>query len=100
MKSRLVYLGTIVVIVAFAVAITACGSGNRSTTSSSSASLSGEELLNSRCSVCHSVGLVTGRRGTSDEWDSVVTDMIRRGARLDTSEKNLLIDYLAKTYGR
>lgn len=58
----------------------------------------GEELLEKRCSVCHPSARSKGVKKTAEEWESTVTRMIRKGAKLSGDEKKALVDYLSKTY--
>ena len=97
-KARIAFLVITIVIVAVAVGMVACAPKSPSSNSSSGVALTGEELLNQRCSVCHSTSQVTRRRETAQQWDDIVSQMIRRGAELNDSEKKILVDYLAKTY--
>jgi cytochrome c5 len=57
-------------------------------------------LLQTRCTVCHSLDRVTQSRMTSEQWDQTVTLMIGKGAQLTDAEKQALVEYLAKTYGQ
>jgi cytochrome c5 len=59
----------------------------------------GAALLEARCSVCHSVDRPKQAKKTLDQWDQTVTRMIGHGAHLTAAEKQILVDYLAKTYG-
>jgi len=61
--------------------------------------LDGAMLLETRCSVCHSVDRPKNSRMTQDQWEQTVTRMIGHGAQLTDAEKAALVDYLAKTYG-
>jgi mono/diheme cytochrome c family protein len=61
--------------------------------------IDGAQLLETRCSVCHSVDRAKQAKKTHDEWDQTVTRMIGKGAQLTEEEKTVLVDYLAKTYG-
>ena len=60
----------------------------------------GASLLETRCSVCHSVDRPKGARKTRAEWERTVTRMISNGAQLAESEKTILVEHLAKTYGQ
>jgi hypothetical protein len=57
------------------------------------------QLLETRCSVCHSVDRAKQAKKTHAEWETTVTNMIKKGAQLTGEEKTALVDYLAKTYG-
>jgi cytochrome c5 len=60
----------------------------------------GATLVNDRCTVCHTADRIKNARKTRDEWNTTVTRMQGRGAKLTSDEKTLLVDYLAKTYGQ
>lgn len=61
---------------------------------------SGEELLNARCTVCHTLDRVHKRKDTREGWEKLVDRMIKNGAILDEGEREVLVDYLAATYGK
>lgn len=65
----------------------------------SSGAEDGASLLAARCSVCHSADRPRQARKSRDQWEETVTRMISNGAQLSATEKRVLIDYLAKTYG-
>jgi mono/diheme cytochrome c family protein len=69
-----------------------------SSNSSTAAPLDGKALMQQRCSVCHSTTRITQMSGNSAQWTSVVDKMINKGAQLNTSERQILIDYLSQTY--
>lgn len=60
----------------------------------------GASLLDGRCSVCHSADRPRRARKSPSEWEATVSRMVGKGAQLSATEKGILIDYLAKTYGR
>jgi hypothetical protein len=55
-------------------------------------------LLQERCVDCHSLSRTTGSRYTQEQWQEVVTRMIRHGAVLNSEEETALVAYLAETY--
>lgn len=59
----------------------------------------GETLLQERCTECHPLDRVTSASMTRDGWEANVEDMIAKGAQLTDAEKEVLVDYLAETYG-
>jgi len=86
-KNRIV-LGWMVVPVAV-VGLAACsGSGS-----------SQEQLLQDRCTSCHSLAQVEGAQKTREEWDTTVSRMVGKGAQLSEDEQAALVEYLAETYG-
>lgn len=62
------------------------------------ASASGLSLLQSRCTVCHSLDRVTRKTESLDEWRAIVANMVSRGANLTPAEQSILTEYLAATY--
>ena len=58
----------------------------------------GQALLQQRCSTCHDPNLVSQFQGTASEWQMVVEAMVSNGAQLNSSEEQVLVNYLAQTY--
>lgn len=58
----------------------------------------GEQLLEQRCSQCHSSARAKNEQMTRAEWEKTVSRMVRRGAKLSEAEQKTLVDYLAATY--
>jgi len=63
------------------------------------AEVGGDELLQSRCTVCHDLGRVQAASNTLEEWEHEVEHMRELGAQLTDAEAQVLVDYLAETYG-
>jgi cytochrome c5 len=61
--------------------------------------IDGEALLQQKCTGCHNLNRVTNKAWSLQQWEQNVTDMVRRGARLNAEEKEALVKYLAETYG-
>ena len=61
--------------------------------------LSPEELVQERCTQCHTLAPIEVARKTRQEWASTVHGMINRGARLNDKEAQEVIDYLSGVYG-
>jgi len=61
--------------------------------------IDGTTLLNERCTACHSLDRVMSKHKTQDEWNKTVSRMVQKGAALSPEELNILVEYLAKTYG-
>jgi mono/diheme cytochrome c family protein len=61
--------------------------------------LSGEELLEARCTQCHGLDPVEAASKTEAEWEDTVERMIGKGAELTDAEAQTLVQYLAETYG-
>jgi cytochrome c-type biogenesis protein CcmH/NrfF len=98
MKQQLMSQRWVVIIVLAAVVITAlaaCGGG----APADEAVADGVTLLETRCVQCHDLERATSQSKTRDEWAATVTDMVSKGAELSDAEAEVLIDYLAETYG-
>lgn len=60
---------------------------------------SGQQLLQERCTGCHSLDQVRNSERTRAEWEDVVEWMLTYGVELTDQEQEILVDYLAETYG-
>jgi mono/diheme cytochrome c family protein len=99
MKRNLIPVLLVFVILLTGILLAACGSsGSSSSGSNSGTPLSGQALMQERCSVCHSLDRVTSAQKTADQWKTTVDRMINHGAQLTSSEGTTLINYLAQTY--
>lgn len=58
----------------------------------------GASLLDQRCSVCHPSARPKAAKKTPAEWESTVSRMMSKGAKLNAVEKKTLVDYLGKTF--
>jgi cytochrome c5 len=76
--------------------LAACG---ETTTQPEDIGISGETLLEERCSTCHGTDRVTQASKTQEEWDQTVTNMVEKGAELTAEEQEVLVAYLAENYG-
>ena len=59
----------------------------------------GKVIMERICTGCHSLSVVTSRRATPTEWNSVVQQMISRGAAGTDQEIDTLTRYLAANFG-
>ena len=59
----------------------------------------GAALLEERCATCHGLDRTTSARKTREQWEQTVTRMVAKGAELNAEEQDILIAYLAETYG-
>jgi cytochrome c5 len=59
-----------------------------------------KKILENSCTTCHDLDLVSGQHLGKDEWQSLVNSMIAKGATLSDKETPVLVEYLAKTYGK
>jgi cytochrome c5 len=98
----------LVLLVTLGMVLTACGSKSTPAatqpavsqpTTAPAAGSDGQALLNDRCTKCHSLERVTSAHKSADQWSQTVTRMVSKGAILTTAEQQVLVDYLAKTYG-
>jgi mono/diheme cytochrome c family protein len=102
-KARRTFMLGIVVLVAMlaTLALVACGGGSTEPTQEPAApAADGAQLLEQRCSACHSADQPKAQRMTAAEWEQTVSSMITRGAQLTDAEKAVLVEYLAKNYGK
>jgi len=60
--------------------------------------LDGKTLLQDRCTGCHTLQRAVSGSGNAAHWKSVVDNMIKNGAQLNTDEETALVNYLAQTY--
>jgi cytochrome c oxidase cbb3-type subunit III len=61
-------------------------------------SLRVEGLILARCSVCHSVDLITQQRLPSERWEATIEKMKHWGAEISEEEAGLLMRYLSGRY--
>ena len=60
----------------------------------------GRELFEDICSYCHSLHKVDGKELSKKEWRGLIKGMISEGAPVTDEEFSLIVDYLAKHYGK
>lgn len=96
---------TIVILALFvSVFISACGgsTGEISPTTEVNAdseiTLDGKTLLEERCTVCHTLDRVERASMDPAGWGMNVRRMVGKGAKLNASEQEVLIEYLSITY--
>ena len=58
----------------------------------------GKDILEKKCSSCHSPSQVTTVGRSADEWQEVVVAMIDLGAEMNEEETKVLVEYLAKNW--
>jgi cytochrome c5 len=56
-------------------------------------------LVNGVCASCHGTDVITAKKASKADWQSVVDRMKSYGATLTDPQTTMLVDYLAKTYG-
>jgi cytochrome c5 len=63
----------------------------------------GKDLVISQCAMCHSLDYITMHAKILDRagWEKTVGKMIKvMGAPIDNADKQIIIDYLARNYGK
>ena len=60
----------------------------------------GKQIVESVCSSCHQLNVVTNKKLSEPEWRNVVFSMIDRGATLSKEETAAAAGYLAKNFGK
>ena len=60
--------------------------------------LGGQEMLEARCTRCHSLERVQAASQTLAEWEATVERMRGKGAELTDAEAQVLVQFLAETY--
>jgi cytochrome c5 len=56
------------------------------------------KLVETACTSCHGLDLVASYKGSKDDWNGVVQNMVATGAQLTPAQITQVVDYLAKTY--
>lgn len=97
-KTRLICSMMLVGLVVLAV-LAACGGDQGPAEDTPPAGLSGEELVQDRCTVCHELERTTSASKTQQEWEATVARMRGLGAELTDAEAQTLVEYLAQEYG-
>jgi len=59
----------------------------------------GKAQVEAACYACHSADLLVQQRLTQKQWTATVEKMMRWGAEVKDSDKQVVIDYLAKHFG-
>jgi hypothetical protein len=60
----------------------------------------GQELVEDVCIYCHSLRRLEGHELTREQWRDLIKGMIFEGAPVTDKEFSLILDYLAKNYGK
>lgn len=58
-----------------------------------------KKTLESACSGCHTLAVVTNKKWDRQKWHDVIQDMAARGAILSKEETEDVVGYLARNYG-
>ena len=59
----------------------------------------GKRIVETACSSCHAIDIVTSKNFTKERWRSVVDAMISDGASLTKAEAARVVEYLARYFG-
>ncbi len=59
----------------------------------------GQAKAQAACAACHPVAIVAGKRYDAQKWGAVVDQMIDKGAKVSDADYDIIVTYLAKTYG-
>lgn len=59
----------------------------------------GKAEVEAACYACHSADLLVQQRLTPKQWTATVEKMMRWGAEMKESDKQVMIDYLSKHFG-
>ncbi|MCX5802301.1 MAG: hypothetical protein NTU69_02005 [Proteobacteria bacterium] len=71
------------------------------THSAEKAEVDAKNLFEKKCSGCHSLDRPKSKKKTMNEWKTTVMRMMNvRGAPGTEEEAKIIIDYLAKNYGK
>jgi len=74
--------------------------GGQQAAPAAAASGDGKSILENSCTSCHDLDLVQDQRLSKGEWQDLVKSMIGKGASVEDKDMPVLVDYLAKTYGK
>jgi cytochrome c1 len=57
--------------------------------------LAGKKLVEERCTVCHNTDRIYSEHEDRAGWGKYIDDMIKRGAKLNTEEREKVLNYLS-----
>ena len=97
-KRILPFISILLLVVLVGICLASCGSSSSPTATSSGGSSNGQILMQTRCTVCHSLDRVKSSHKSAAQWKMTVDHMISNGAQLSPQEEQTLIDYLAQNY--
>jgi mono/diheme cytochrome c family protein len=60
----------------------------------------GRELVQDVCTYCHNLDRLQGQALSREEWRGLTKGMISEGAPVTDDELSMILDYLAKNYGK
>ena len=59
-----------------------------------------QALFEQKCSICHSTDRPKSKKKTASEWAATVERMRKNGCPLTDEEAKVIVDHLAKNYGK
>ncbi len=62
--------------------------------------MAGQKLLETRCTVCHTLDRVKKKKLDRAGWEKIVARMKGHGAKVNDDEREAVIEYLAATYAK
>ena len=98
-KSRLILSILFVGLLLTALAIACGGEEPTQVPPAPPSTMSGAELLQERCTECHTLDRVESESHTQAEWEAEVEHMREYGADLTDEEAQTLVEYLVENYG-
>jgi hypothetical protein len=60
----------------------------------------GRELVEDVCTYCHNLDRLRGKELSREEWRGLTKGMISEGAPVTDDELSMILDYLAKNFGK
>jgi len=75
--------------------IIGCGSSDSSINDTQGSTIDGKTLVEQRCIGCHSLDRVFAKKTDKAGWIVIVDDMIKNGAKLNSQERDKVLEYLA-----
>ena len=75
------------------------GSKPAGQTQSSSSDADAKKILETVCTACHGLDVVSDEHLSKDEWQGIVSSMVAMGASVTDKEIPILVEYLVRTYG-
>jgi hypothetical protein len=80
--------------------VLALTSPSRSLTVAAQSKDRGRELVEDVCTYCHNLDRLRGKELSREEWRGLTKGMISEGAPVTDEELSMILDYLAKNYGK
>ncbi|RVU05783.1 hypothetical protein EOE18_07315 [Novosphingobium umbonatum] len=59
----------------------------------------GQAQVQAACAACHPPAIIASKRYDADKWAEVVDQMIGKGAKVSDADYDVIVAYLARTYG-